>query len=75
MSFTNVVLKTMEKQETGENYIGSFMTHTQQICGSLIKTGRARDTCGEEKYIKGLGGGMRQLQRPGHRTIILIRVI
>jgi len=43
----------LKKQETGENYIGSFVTCTQQICVSLIEAGRARYICGEEKYIKG----------------------
>jgi hypothetical protein len=77
MSFTNVALKTRGKNKTGENYIGSFMACSQQIFGSLIKTGRARDTYVVKKNILRVlrRKGMILLQRPGHRMIILRHVI
>jgi len=77
MSFTNMVLQTKKKQQTGENYIRSFMTCTQTNRGSLIKTGRARDTYVEKKDILRVlrGKGMILLQRPGHWAIILRRIV
>jgi hypothetical protein len=50
-----MVLKTRKIQDTGKNYIRSFMTHTKQIFGSLINWQGTYYVL-RKTYIKGFEG-------------------